>query len=183
MALTATTLAGAKNTNDTTITLTSATGAAKKMLALVDGEMMRITDVSLTPTLQVVPGYMGTTAGPHGILAPVAFGVPADFPGGPLGPQSASYGVNGAIAVPQADTIVFLTKATAGTYTIAAPNVGQQNTVTFISTTAAAHVVTMSGNPAATDVATFTAAIGSSFTVKAQGGVWDATGQNGVAIA
>ena len=55
MALTSTTLASAKGTNDIVINLTSATGAAKKMLALVDGEFMRITDVSLSPVLLCRP--------------------------------------------------------------------------------------------------------------------------------
>ena len=58
MALTATTLAGAKATNDTKITLTSATGIANKMLALVDREWMRITSVLLSPKkLMAAPSW------------------------------------------------------------------------------------------------------------------------------
>jgi hypothetical protein len=185
MALTTTTLAAAKGTNDRVIKLTSATGATNQMIALVDGEFMRITDTSLTPTLGVVPGYTRSTATPHGILAPVTFGLPSDFVAGQeLNPQiektSLSFGVDGAITgpfgagtVPVNDVTIFLTKATAGAYTIAAPAVDQQNTITFISTTAAAHVLTMTGMPAATDVATFVANIGATLTIKAQGGLWD----------
>jgi hypothetical protein len=194
MALTATTLSGAKATNDVVIGLTSATGIASKMLALVDGEWMRITGVALSPTVGVVPGYYGTTAGPHGILAPVIFGNAIDFvsvgvtPGWVL--TSASFGVDGAITgpggtgtVPVSNTIVYLTKATAGAYTIALPAKDQQNSITFISTTAAAHVVTMTGNPAANDVATFTAAIGSSFTIKGDNAAWAIVSTGNVTVA
>lgn len=201
MALTLTTLARAKTLGggitDKFITLTSAAGATNQMLALVDGEVMRITSVDLTPTLGVVPGYAGTTAGPHGINAQVEFGLPIDFvatqglnPG--LEKTSLSFGVSGAITgpsgagtVPVNDVTVFLTATGVGVYTIALPALDQQNTIQFISTTANAHTVTMTGNPAATDVATFVANVGSSFTIKAQGGQWDvvAGGTIGVVVA
>jgi hypothetical protein len=188
MALTTTTLSRAKATNDRVIGLTSATGATTQMLALVDGEFMRITDVSLTPTLGVVPGYTKSTAGPHGVLAPVTFGLPSDFVSNPVitffhAKTTMSFGADGAITgpggagtVPTSDTTIFLTKATAGAYTIAAPAVDQQNTIQFISQSAAAHVLTMTGMPAATDVATFVANIGATLTIKAQGGLWDVIG-------
>jgi hypothetical protein len=183
MAVTATTLASAKAINDRTIKLTSATGVAVKMLVKVDQEWMRVTDVSASPTIQVVPGYNGTPAMPHGILAPVEYGVPNDWVGYfSTNPQdevvSQSFGVDGAITgpsgtgVPVADTLVYLTKATAGAYTIALPGQGQSNEITFISTTAAAHTVTMTGNPGGSDVGTFTAVIGASLTIKAQPGAW-----------
>ncbi len=183
MSVTATTLAGAKAANDKTIKLTSATGIANKMLVKVDQEWMRVTDVSQSPTVQVVPGYNGSAATPHGILAPVEYGYPADFNAGPtINPQieivSQSFGVDSAITglggtgVPVVDTVVYLTKATAGAYTIALPGQGQSNTITFISTTAAAHTVTMTGNPGGSDVGTFTAVIGASLTIKAQPGAW-----------
>ena len=183
MAVTETTLAGAKATNDKTIVLTSATGISNKMLVKVDQEWMRVTDVSLAPTVQVVPGYAGSAATSHGILAPVTYGYAADFVtvfG--INPQtevvSQSFGVSGAITgpagtgVPVVDTVVYLTKATAGAYTIALPGQGQSNTITFISTTAAAHTVTMTGNPGGSDVGTFSAVIGASLTIKAQPGAW-----------
>ncbi len=183
MAITSTTLAGPKAINDKTITLTSATGIAKKMLVKVDQEWMRVTDVSLAPAVQVVPGYNGTPATPHGVLAPVQYGYPSDFVSYfGINPQdevvSMSFGADGAITgvsgtgVPVADTVVYLTKATAGAYTIALPGQGQSNTITFISTTAAAHTVTMTGNPGGSDVGTFSAVIGASLTIKAQPGAW-----------
>jgi|SRR5678815_3076371 hypothetical protein len=188
MALTATTLAGAKSAtvNVNKITLTSATGAAKKDLALVDAEWMRITDVSLTPTLEVVPGYNGSTAGPHGVLAPVIYGRPSDFVNAGIVPNgvltSQSFGVDGAITgpsgtgVPTSNTVIYLTKGSAGAYTLAAPAIDQQNTLIFVSTSAYAHTITVAegfyGNTTSSDVATFAATVNSTLTVKAQNGLW-----------
>ncbi len=194
MALVATTLAGAKATNDTRIVLTSATGVANKMLALVDAEWMRVTSVLLSPTIGVVPGYDGSTAGPHGILAPVIYGVPSDFVSIGIVPNtvitSQSFGVSGAITgpsgsgVPVSDTLIYLTKSSAaGVMTLAAAGIDQLNTLTFISTTAQAHTITMAGNAGATDVATFGGAIGNSVTLKASNGVWAAIALNGVTVA
>jgi hypothetical protein len=195
LALTATTLASAKATNDVVINLTSATGALPKMLALVDAEWMRITSNALTPVLGVVPGYLGSTAGPHGILAPVIYGVQSDFVNVGVVPRgtvtSQSFGVSGAITgpggvgtVPTSDVaIIYLTKAGVGAMTLAAPAIDQQNTLVFISTTAQAHTITMAGNAAATDVATFGGAVGNSCTMKASNGVWACVAQNGVTVA
>lgn len=183
MALTATTLARAHsilNGQDSKVmTLTSATGATTQMIAYIDGlECVRITDVSLTPTLGIVPGYTASTGGPHAVGAPVVFGLPIDFP--PIGgPFSMSINVSGAIVgpggvgtLPVSDMLYFLTTAGVGVFTIAAPNAGQTNTLTFVSTTANAHTLTMTGNPAATDTATF-ANVGSSLTIRALNGAWD----------
>lgn len=87
MALTSTTLASAKALNDRFVKLTSATNIATKMLIYAEGEFMRVTDVSLTPTIGVVPGYLGTTATPHENGAPAWFGLPGDYPQTPLGPS------------------------------------------------------------------------------------------------
>lgn len=183
MALTSTTAASAVGLNDKFVTLTSATGVANKMLLVVDREVMRVTDVSLSPTVGVVRGYQGSAATPHSVLAPAVFGVTGDFPANfGINPQtevvSQSIGADGAVTgpfgtgVPLCDTIVYINKATAIAATIALPSAGQSNTITFISTTAAAHVVTMTGNPGGSDVATFTAVIGATFTIKAQPGAW-----------
>lgn len=192
MALVSTTLASAKALNDRTIKLTSATGIANKMLVRVDGELMRVTDVSLSPTIGVVPGYNGSAATPHGILAPAVFGLASDFVGimginpqtevvsQSIGLDGALTGPNGVGTVPVTDTLFFITKATAATLTIAAPAVDQQNTITIISTTAAAHVLTLTGNTATMDVATFIAGIGSALVIKAQSGAWAVIGGNAV---
>lgn len=198
MALAATTLASPKATNDTVIKLTSATGAASKMLALVDAEWMRVTSVLLTPNIGVVPGYNGTPAGPHGVLAPVIYGNPIDFvssgivPGGIVASQS--FGADGAITgpsgtgVPVTDTVIYLTKGSAGAYTLAGPAIDQQNTLTFVSTSAYAHTITYTagfyGNSTGSDIATFPATINGILTIKAQNGTWApvATADDGVLI-
>jgi hypothetical protein len=198
MALTATTLASSKATNDTRIVLTSATGIANKNLALVDLEWMRVTSVLLTPTIGVVPGYDGTPAGPHGVLAPVIFGPTQDFVAAGINPGdkvwSQSFGVDGAITgpsgsgVPTQNTLIYLTKASAGAYTLAAPSTDQKNTLTFVSTTAAAHTITYTagfyGNTTTSDVATFPATVNGVFTIQARGGTWApvATADDGVLI-
>lgn len=199
MALVLTTLASAKATNDKTVKLTSATGVVNKMLLLVDSEYMRVTDATLTPTIGVVPGWEGRQAQPHGILAPVVYGLAQEFVNtGGIGanvPAAMSFGVDGAITgalgtgVPVQNTVVFLTKATAGAYTLAGPATDQQNTVLFVSTTAAAHTITYTAgfyaNTTSSDVATFPATAGATFTIRAQGGVWMAvtTADDGVTIA
>lgn len=186
MALALTTLAGAKAINDIVINPTSATGAVKKGVALVDSEWMRITDVSQSSAIQVVPGYNGCQAQPHGVGAPVVFGLPQEFVStagiSPNVPAAMSFGVDGAITssqgtgVPVQNTVIYLTKATAGAYTLAAPAKDQQNTIVFVSTTAAAHTITYTpgfyGNTTSSDVATFPATINAAFTIKANQGTW-----------
>jgi hypothetical protein len=187
MAITATTLSSAKATNDTVIRLTSATGIANKMLVLVDAEWMRVTSVLLTPAIGVVPGYNGSTAGPHGTLAPAIYGLTSDFTNIGMVPSnvitSQSFGADGAITgpsgantVPTANTVIYINKATAAALTLAAPAIDQQNTLIFVSTTAAAHTITYTagfyGNTTSSDVATFPATINGTLTIKAQNGTW-----------
>jgi hypothetical protein len=194
MALVGTTLARAHtilNGEDAKrITLTTATGATTQMIGYMDTlECFRIVDVSNSPTLGIVPGYTASTAGPHNIGAPVVFGVPSDFVniGGPM---SLDFNVSGAITgpggvgtLPVVDTIIFLTATGVGVYTIAAPAVDANNTLTFIATTAQAHTLTMTGNPAANDVATWTAGIGNSLTIRATNGSWSPIASSGVTVA
>jgi hypothetical protein len=178
-----TTVSSAVGANDTKVTLTSATGLAVKGRIIVDDEWMRVADVSLTPTIGVVRGYDGTQAVAHGVLAPVSYGNAGDFnplaapPFKAILPEaSTSYGADGAIAVPNVDSVIYLCKATAGAYTLVGPNVDSQVEVTFISTTAAAHTITYTagfyGNTTSSDVATFPATVGGTFKIRAQGGVW-----------
>jgi hypothetical protein len=151
----------------------------------VNGEKMRVTDASLSPTLQVVRGIDGTAAGASGTLAPVVYGLTSDF-SAVSGPGFASYGVDSAVAVPVVDTTVWLTKASAGAYTIVGPAKDQQNTVTFISTTAAAHTLTytagFAGNTTSSDVATWAATINGTLTIKAQNGTWAIVALSGVTV-
>ena len=199
MALTATTLAAAKALNDVRIKLTSATGVAAKQLALVDGgEWMRITDVSLSPTVGVVPGYAGSAATPHGILGSVVFGPTGDFVASGITPgtiiASQSFGVSGAITgpsgagtVPVTNTLIYITKATAAAMTLAAPAADQTNVLTIITTTAAAHTITYTagfyGNTTSSDVATAAATANSVLVLKARDGTWSIQSNTNFTVA
>jgi hypothetical protein len=80
MALTATTLGLAVAQGDKTIKLVSATGIANKMLAYCEDEYFRVSDITTTPTVQVVRGYGGSAAIAHDNGAPIWYGNQADFP-------------------------------------------------------------------------------------------------------
>lgn len=193
MALIATSLARAKTIgqgiSDTQLSLAAATGATTKMIGYVGLECFRITDVRNAPTLGIVPGYTASTAGPHGLGAPVVFGIPSDFIG-IAGPESLSFGVSGAITgpggagtIPVVDTLIFLTAAGVGVYTLVLPPVDATHTLTFLNTTAQAHTLTLTGNPATSDVATWVAALGGRLDIKANMGVWAIAGVQGVVVA
>lgn len=191
MALAATTLNGAITASQTTVKLTAFTNPASGGITadtwlLVGGEFMKVGSVNGT-TLGVVRGINGTNAAAFGTLCPVIYGLTSDFTM-QNAPAYASYGADGAITVPVVDTVVWLTKATAGAYTLAAPAIDQQNTVRFVSTTAAAHTITYTagfyGNTTSSDVATFPATINGVFTIRAQNGTWApvSTADDGVLI-
>ncbi len=190
MSATGTTLATALTSpNSKMVTLASATGAAKTMLMTIDDEWRLITDVSLSPTLETVPGYAGTVAGVHGVGATIAYGYPKDMGTVAGGPPSISYGASGAIAVPLIDQIIYLTKAGgAAAMTIADPAPFQTNTLKIISTTAQAHTLTPTtpfyNNTTSSDVATWPATVNAVLTLRANNGVWApvATADDGVTI-
>ena len=191
MALAATTLNGAITASQTQVTLTAFTNPSSGTISaptwlLVNGEFMRVADVTLAPTLSVVRGFNGTSAGASGTLAPVIYGLTSDF-SATNGPGFASYGVSGAITVPVVDTTIWITKASAAAMTLVGPAADQQNVVTIISTTAAAHTVTYTagfyGNTTSSDVATFAATINSTMTLKAQNGTWLIVAMNNVTVA
>ncbi len=190
MALASTTLNGAITAGQKQITLTAFTnpatgGISAKTWVLVNGEKMLVSDASLAPTLDVVRGIDGTVAAAAGTLAPVVYGLTSDF-SAVGGAPYASYGVDGAIAVPVVDAEIWLTKATAGAYTLAGPAKDQQNTVRIVSTTAAAHTITYTagfyGNTTSSDVATFAATINGYMTLQAQNGTWAIVAMNSVTV-
>lgn len=194
MALVATTLARAKTfnggfLNDTSLTLTSATGATTRMIGMVDNEVFRITDVTRTPTLGIVPGYTKSTAGPHAVGAPVVFGNPSDFIA-IGGAQSLSFGASGAITgpggvgtIPVVNTVIFLTAPGVGVYTLALPTADGTQVLDIFNATAQAHTVTLTGNPGTSDLLTFVAALGGRVTLRANFGVWAIAGVQGVVVA
>lgn len=192
MALVATTLSRAHDVltgfGAKTLALTAATGATTKMIGYVGTECFRITDVSTTPTLGIVPGYTASTGGPWAVGTPVVFGIPFDF-NGLSGPDGLSFftgaitGPGGAGTLPVVDTIIYLTASGAGAYTIALPAADQSNRLIILNATAQAHVLTLTGNPGTSDVATFVAALGGRLELVANFGVWSIAGTTGVVVA
>jgi hypothetical protein len=196
MALVATTLNGAITLNARQMRLTAFTNPSTgtmsaPTLALVDGEFMMITDATLTPTVAVTRGDQGTKAGAHNTLAPVIYGLSSDFTqtNGVAGLPVYSYGVDATITNPTVNAVIYIDKATAWAGTLTDPATDQQNTVMFVSRTAAAHLITYAtgfyDNTTTSDVATFPATAGAVFTIIAQGGKWRpvATADDGVTIA
>ncbi len=192
MALTATTLNGAITASQTMIVLTSASGLLNKQLVKVDAEVMRVTDISLSPTIQVVRGYQGTAAVAHNTLDLVAFGAPADFTNTPFSPltvpNEVGYGVSGAIAIPTANTAIYLSKVGVAAMTLGAPASDQNAlTLTITSVTSGAHTVTspalfQTSSLTTGSIATFTSAAGGSMTIQAQKSLWNVLSTNGVVI-
>lgn len=81
MATTTTTAASAITVSGTQVQLTAYTapsGRAKPLLRCED-EIMLIVDATNSPTLQVVRGYMGTSAVAHTIYAGIVYGKPEDM--------------------------------------------------------------------------------------------------------
>ena len=184
MALTVTSLASACTANDTKVTLTSATGCVVGSLIMADGEFMLVTDITTTPTVQVVRGYnngaLSSSAVAHAALAPVTFGLTSEFgQTSPLNGQvivATSYSADGTITNPTVNATIFIDKATACALTLTDPAADQTNTVIIKSLTAAAHTVTYAtgfyGDTTSSDVATFAAKAGASMTIAARNGKW-----------
>lgn len=198
MAVTRTTLAAALSKEGQSLAVTSATGFAVGNVILVDGEFMVQTAAASGTTIPVQRGgKQGSVQKAHAILTGVATGLPNDFvgpqAGWPTNPaiykkQITSYAVNGAIAPPESDALIFLTKATAAAMTLASPAAGTPDgvEVTIFSKTAAAHTVTytpgFNGDTETSDVATFAATIGNSITLLSAGGLWGVKCAAGVTL-
>ena len=195
MALTVTSLASACTANDTKVTLTSATGCVVGSLIMADGEFMLVTDITTTPTVQVVRGYnngaLSSSAVAHAALAPVTFGLTSEFgQTSPLNGQvivATSYSADGTITNPTVNATIFIDKATACALTLTDPAADQTNTVIIKSLTAAAHTVTYAtgfyGDTTSSDVATFAAKAGASMTILARGGTWGVKSLANVTLA
>ena len=201
MALVVTSLNGAVTQSATQMKLTaftnpSAGGIGPFTWALVDGEYVQVESTSNSPTLGVVRGINGSLAVAHNTLAPVVYGLTSDFTDlASQGSDSiriapvATYSVNGAFTVPYVDQTVYITKAGVLALTLnAAIPADLSVTVKFISLTANAHTLTYTagfyGNTTSSDVATFAATVGATFTIQAKNGLWIpvATADDGVLI-
>ena len=192
-----TTLNGAVTSTATQIKLTaftnpsSGTISAPTVVMLDGNEQCLVTDTTNAPTLGVARGWNGTQATAHGTLAPVAYGLTSDFnmPSGVSGAMAYSYGADATFTNPLVDSTVYITKATAIALTITDPTFDNVAKVRFISTTAAAHLLTYAtgwyDNTTTSDVATFPATAGATFTMQAISGKWRpvSTADDGVTLA
>lgn len=166
----------------------------------VDNELMFATLVVTANQIKIRGrGSDGTAAVAHDINAPVVTsGTTSDFPATAAGqvvvhppalPEQSSYGSDGAIRIPLKDAKAFLTKATAGAYTLAAPSLANSGIeLVLTSTTAAAHALTtvalldtgVAGSPFNT--ATWPAQPGASLYLVAQNGLWNVVSINGAIV-
>jgi hypothetical protein len=199
MSLTVTSAASAVGLNDRQIKFTAFTnpssgGISAPTKAVIDGEVVYITDATLSPTCLVSRGMEGTKASAHNSLAPIVYGLTSDFTqsastNGVAGVPTYSISVNNSsVTLPVVDCTIFLTKAGVLAITINGPNNDQTNIIRFVSLTANAHTITYTAgfyqNTTTSDVATFPATSGAVFTIVAQNGVWNAvsTADDGVLI-
>ena len=186
MALTRTTIAAAISADADIIPVTSATGFAAGNVLRVDNEYMMVVAVNGTNIQVRSRGDLGSAAAAHNSLAPATTGLLSDLPNYPLGQAAqvdaqgqtiVTASVDGALAIPTQDTLVLVQKAGVCAMTLANPTTAQDGLqVTILSATANAHTVTYTagfyGDTTSSDVATFAAKVGASFTIKAQGGKW-----------
>ena len=118
MALTTTTLSGAYSAGAKSLTLaayTAPTGRAKPLLK-IDDEIFLIVDTTNSPTLGVVPGYMGTLNAAHSNLASAVYGAPVDFQAG-KGPNTVNASMTSPMILQNAQEIT-ITGATGSTAAI-----------------------------------------------------------------
>jgi len=200
MALTNTTLASPIALNDVSIRVTSATGFADQQMIRVDNEFMAQAGPANGVLIQVRRGLEGTAVVAHGVLADVVTGLTGDFPAPragspvqvpPMLTGRNSIGADATIAtsdLPKGELTYVITKATACAITLGAPSKAQNGLlVTFRSSTAAAHTVTLAagfyGDAGSSDIATFAAKVGASMTIEANAGTWGVIALANVTIA
>jgi hypothetical protein len=212
MAIVQTTLSAPVTASDLIFPVTSATGfgtsTTRPQFIKVDDEFALIDQKYNTSpfngTSTNIPVYrrgdQGSSAVAHGALAIVITGLLSDLvalqPSGqvpisrpvPFGP-TATYGADGAITVPPHTATVLIDKGSAAALTLAAPAKDQDGlTLTIISVTPYAHVVTattlvadgVSGSPHTT--MTFAAFKGASITLRAEQGLWTVIANNNVVV-
>jgi hypothetical protein len=197
MALTRTTISAAIAADADIIPVTSATGFAAGNFLRVDNEYMMVVAVNGTNIQVRSRGDLGSAAAAHNSLAPATTGLLSDLPNYPLGQAAqvdaqgqtiVTASVDGALAIPTQDTLVLVQKAGVCAMTLANPTTAQDGLqVTILSATANAHTVTYTagfyGDTTSSDVATFAAKVGASFTIKAQGGKWGIVSLANVTLA
>ncbi len=197
MALTRTTISAAVSADALIIPVTSASGFAAGNFLRVDSEYMQVVSVSGTNVSVRSRGDFGSAAVAHNILAPATTGLTSDLPDFPVGqvaqvqPEGQTIvtaSVDGALSIPNQNTLVLVQKAGVCAMTLAGPTAAQDGLVlTILSATANAHTVTYTagfyGDTTSSDVATFAAKVGASMTIQAQGGKWGVVSLANVTLA
>ena len=197
MALTRTTISAAVSADALIIPVTSASGFAAGNFLRVDNEFMQVVSVSGTNVSVRSRGDFGSAAVAHNILAPATTGLTSDLPDFPVGqvaqvqPEGQTIvtaSVDGALSIPNQNTLVLVQKAGVCAMTLAGPTAAQDGLVlTILSATANAHTVTYTagfyGDTTSSDVATFAAKVGASMTIQAQGGKWGVVSLANVTLA
>lgn len=197
MALTRTTISAAVSADALIIPVTSASGFAAGNFLRVDNEFMQVVSVSGSNVSVRSRGDFGSAAVAHNILAPATTGLTSDLPDFPVGqvaqvqPEGQTIvtaSVDGALSIPNQNTLVLVQKAGVCAMTLAGPTAAQDGLVlTILSATANAHTVTYTagfyGDTTASDVATFAAKVGASMTIQAQGGKWGVVSLANVTLA
>lgn len=191
MALTNTTISAAIGASDLTFNVTSTSSfSLGKVLQLEQEFLGPITAINGTAVSVQRRGINGSAAVAHNILAPLSlFGLNTDFmtiaPGNlveipPTTDTLTTYGADGAITLPNKDTTIFITKATAAALTLADPTVTMNGIKVLVQAqTAAAHTVSNSagsgynGSGASADIATYGGGIGDSMYIVADNGKWN----------
>lgn len=185
MALASTTLAAACDGMTTTIAVTSATGFAVGSYIQVDSELMKIQVINGTQ-IGVFRGVRGTKAVAHTVYALVTVGTAKEFAdvasGGSVGPFAVApriytYAVAGAITIAPGIHRIGAGASEIKAMTLASPSYAEDGIrLTFETASAYAHTIDYTAgfmaNTSSSNLATFAATVGSSFTVIAMGGKW-----------
>lgn len=185
MALASTTLSAAAGALDNFINVTSATGFAVGSYCQVDSERMKIQAVNGT-VISVFRGVRGSQAVAHGKYALVTVGTAAEFAAVPSGgvdgpfslkPRIYTYNDAGAITIAPGIHRIGAGQSGIIAYTLASPSYGEDGIrLTFETASAYAHTIDCTAgfmqNTTSSNLATFAATVGSSFTVIAMGGKW-----------
>lgn len=212
MAITSTTLSADLSATANKMTVTSGTDFPTSGGTTPQNYLVQIDDEYMYAVLQPVAGTItlrgrgsyGTRVVAHDNLSRVrvssdpqdftAIPTGGDVPGPPYRPDRVTLGEDRTFTTAEIkaltrDTIFQITKATACLFTLVAPNAAQDGIqLTFISQTAAAHVMTATaliadgaaGSPE--DTATWDAFIGATLTVRVQNGLFAVTSAVGVVI-
>jgi hypothetical protein len=197
MAQTTTTISAAVTASDLIIPVTLATGFTVGNYLRIDNEYMVVEVISGTNITVRSRGDLGSGAVAHNILAVADTGLPSDLANLPLGETTqvdptketiVSYSAAGAIAIPTQNTLVLLTSGTARAMTLAGPALDQDGLrMTILNADAKANTVTYTagfyGDTTSSDVATFAAKTGASFSIIARGGTWGIVALGNVTLA